>query len=65
MFVNKLFTISRAHTSKSKNCFNVKSSTYCFHMKTKILADFQIYMKRGTHLGFNEIKMLNAFRAVF
>ena len=23
-------------------CFNVKSSTYCFHMKTKILADFQI-----------------------
>ena len=28
--------------SKSKRCFNVKSSTYYFHMKTKILADFQI-----------------------
>ena len=22
----------------------MKSSTYCFHMKTKILADFQIYI---------------------
>ena len=40
MFVNKLFTF--AHISKSKRCFNVKSSTYHFHMKTKILADFQI-----------------------
>ena len=28
--------------SKSKSCFNVKSSTYYFYMKTKILADFQI-----------------------
>ena len=34
--------ISRVHISKSKMCFNVKSSTYYFHMKTKILADFQI-----------------------
>ena len=40
MFVNKIF--SRAHISKSKRCFNVKSSTYYFHIKTKILADFQI-----------------------
>ena len=30
------------HVSKSKRCFNLKSSTYYFHMKTKILADFQI-----------------------
>ena len=29
-------------SQKLKRCFNVKSSTYCFHMKTKILADFQI-----------------------
>ena len=44
MFVNKFFTylISRVHTSKRKRRFNVKSSTYCFHMKTKILAYFQI-----------------------
>ena len=42
MFVNKLFTISRAHILKSKKCFNVKSSTFHFHMKTKTLADFQI-----------------------
>ena len=30
------------HISESKTCFNVKSSTYYFLMKTKILADFQI-----------------------
>ena len=35
MIVNK-------HISKSKGCFNVKYLTYYFHMKTKILADFQI-----------------------
>ena len=34
--------ISCAHTSESKRYFNVKSSTYYFHMKTKILADFHI-----------------------
>ena len=34
--------ILRAHISKSKMCFNVKSSTYYFHMNTKILADFQV-----------------------
>ena len=42
MFVNKLFTYPRVHTSESKRCFNVKSSTYYFHMKTNILVDFQI-----------------------
>ena len=43
MFVNKLFShISRAHISKIKRCFNVKSSTYNFYMKTKILEDFEI-----------------------
>ena len=36
--------ISHAHISKSKRSFNVKSSTYYFHMKTKILADFQIWI---------------------
>ena len=34
--------ILRAPISKSKRSFNVKSSTYYFHMKTKILADLQI-----------------------
>ena len=43
MFVNKLFTyISHAHVSKRKKCLNVKSSIYYFHVKTMILADFQI-----------------------
>ena len=42
MFVNKLFTyLTLAHSSKSKMCLNVKSSTYYFHMKVKILPDFQ------------------------
>ena len=34
--------ISRTHISESKRCINVKCSTYYFHMKTKILADFEI-----------------------
>ena len=28
------------HISKSKRFFNEKFSTYCLHIKTKILADF-------------------------
>ena len=43
MFVNKLLTyLTRAHISKRKRGFYLKSSTYYFHMNTKILADFQI-----------------------
>ena len=38
----KMFRETRAHNSKSKTCFNVKSSTHYFHMKAKILADFKI-----------------------
>ena len=34
--------ILRSDISKSKRYFHVKSSTYCFYKKTKILADFQI-----------------------
>ena len=34
--------ISRAHVSKRKRCCNVKSSTYYFHAKRKVVADFQI-----------------------
>ena len=30
------------YISKSKRSFNVKSWTYYFHMKAKILADFQV-----------------------
>ena len=42
MFVNKLFTyLTCAYLRKSKRCFNVKSSTYYFHVQTKISADFQ------------------------
>ena len=42
MFVNKFLHISRAHISESKRFFIVKSPLYYFHMKTKILADFEI-----------------------
>ena len=42
MFVNNFSHILRAHISKKKRCFNVKSPTSYFQMKTKILAGFQI-----------------------
>ena len=43
MYVNKHIShISRAHIPESKTCFSVKSLTYYFHMKTKILGDFKI-----------------------
>ena len=45
MFVNKLSHISRAHISESKTYFDMKLSIYCFHMKTKIMADFQICIR--------------------
>ena len=37
--------MSRAHVSKCKRCFNVKSLTHYFHVKTKIFADFQICIR--------------------
>ena len=37
MFINKSLTLR-------KRCFNVKSSKYYSHVKTKILTDFQIYI---------------------
>ena len=37
--------ISRAHISKRERCFNAKSLTYYFHVKTKVLADFEICIK--------------------
>ena len=44
MFINKLFIyLMYAYLSfLIKRFFNMKSSTYYFHMKTKILADFEI-----------------------
>ena len=46
MFLNvykQTFHMSHVRISqKSKMCFNTKSSTYYFHMKTKLLTDFQI-----------------------
>ena len=41
-FVNKLFTYHICAYVKSRRCFIVKSSKYYFHMKTNILADFEI-----------------------
>ena len=42
MFLTNFQYISRKHISKSKRFFNVKSSTYYFHMETGILTDFHI-----------------------
>ena len=65
MFTNFSYN-SRAHISKSKECFNVKSSTYYFHMKTKILGDFQICISiplrsRKFHLLWNIIFLIKLF----
>ena len=49
MVVNKLFTYLQC-VFLNKRCFNVKSSTYYFHMKTKKLVDFQICI--NVHLIF-------------
>ena len=56
--MQKFSHISHARISKCKRCFNVKYSTYDFHMKTRILADFQIctsvplsYLWRKVYLG--------------
>ena len=41
-FVNKLFIYLLCAYLKKQQVLNVKSLTYYFHMKTKILANFQI-----------------------
>ena len=46
--------MSRAHISKSKRCFNMKSSTYYFHMKRKIWSDFQICISVPLIVGKGE-----------
>ena len=58
MFVNKLFRYLTC-TSLKKSCLKVKSSTYYFHMKTNILADFQICV----FLSLNNILILAALVA--
>ena len=50
----------RAHVSQSKRCVNVKSSTYYFPMKTKILADFQIFIS----VPFMSSLSTSAFKAI-
>ena len=42
MFITNFSHILRAHITESKRYFIVKSSTYYFHMKMKILAGFEI-----------------------
>ena len=37
--------ISRAPISRCERCFKVKSLTYYFHVKTKVLADFETCIK--------------------
>ena len=37
-----IFHVSRGCILKRKRCFNVKFPTYYIHVKTKILADFEI-----------------------
>ena len=56
MFVNKLFIYLTCAYLKSQRCFNVKLSTYYFHIKMKILADFQICISLPLILTNNYFK---------
>ena len=58
MFETNFSHISRAYISKSKRCFNVKSSTYYLHMKTKILTDFKICTSAPLNLNVASHKHL-------
>ena len=42
MFVNKHFINADASISKSKRCYHLKSSAYCFYMRKKITLNFRI-----------------------
>ena len=42
MFVNKYCTYLGGHISESKGCYNLIPSAHYFHLKTKMLADFQV-----------------------
>ena len=59
MFVIKHFTYLTCVYLKIKRCFNVKFSTYYFHMKTKILADIQICISVSLKLCNFIIAMTN------
>ena len=54
MFVNKLFTYLSAHISKSKRCFNVKSSNY-FHRRRywQIFKSTLVYLLSYLNSGLN------------
>ena len=72
MFVNKLSHISHAHILKSKKFFNVKSSTYYFHMKIKMLAGFQICLSellsglaKTIHMNLVDEPFSNSIKEIF
>ena len=64
MFVSKLFTYLTCAYLKSKKCFNMKFTTSYFHMKTKTLADFQIYIGVPLRVSFNASKKLERYNKV-
>ena len=52
LFLNSSHS-SHVYISKSKMCFNVRSSSYYFHMKAKRLADFQIFISVPIATNYN------------
>ena len=58
MLVNKPFTYL-THISERKKSFNVKCSTYYFHVKTNILADFQIWISIPSNSSFIQSVLQN------
>ena len=71
LFLNvckQTFHISDVRKSQKVEHFNVKLSTYYFHMKTKILADFQICISvplRSQNTFFFEVEKYWGFFGFF
>ena len=53
MFVNELLTYLTCAYLKQYKVFNVKSSTYYFHMMIKVLTDFEICISIPLKLGIH------------
>ena len=64
IFVNKLLIYLTCAYLKKYRCRNVKSSTYYFHMKTKILKDFQICISVPL-IHYLFIYLFNLFSFIF
>ena len=66
MFVNKRFTYITCAYLKSKRCFNVKSSTYYFHMKTSYRSNHpRMFYKKCVMKNFAKYTGKHLYQSLF